>query len=198
MNTIVDNAIGIFCIFISLVIIVFLLIFRKKSKNKKVDNWFIFLFLIMIGLCLVMIYQNSKFSRQASSDIYLVEKMQVEINIFKNYEKRIPKVSEMYLNKIIPEKNMITVDKVNKLVSSYKNTPIDIGDKDNQILLNYSIADDSGRAYVYCLNMANRVSDNIEGVDIIINDKVINKSNVDNVEEICKKDSSNTYSIILK
>jgi competence protein ComGF len=90
MNTIVDNVIGIFCIFISLVIIVFLLTFSKKSKNKKVDNWFIFLFLIMIGLCLLMIYQDSKFSRQASSDIYLVKKMQVEVNTFKNYEKRIP------------------------------------------------------------------------------------------------------------
>lgn len=198
MNTIVDNVIGIFCIFISLVIIVFLLTFSKKSKNKKVDNWFIFLFLIMIGLCLLMIYQDSKFSRQASSDIYLVKKMQVEVNTFKNYEKRIPKISEMYLNKIIPEKNMITVNKVYKLVSSYKNTPIDIVDKDNLILLNYSITDDSGRAYVYCLNMANRVSDNIAGVDIIINDKVINKNNVDNVEEICKKDSKNTYSIIFK
>jgi len=198
MNISVDSFLGIFWIFISLVIIICLFALRKKSKNKKVENWFIFLFFITIGLCILMIYQESKESPQASSDIYLIKKMQVEINTFKSYEKRIPKVSEMYLNRIIPEKNMMTANKVNKLVSRYKNTPIDIQDKDNQILLNYSITDDSGSAYVYCLNMANKISDSVEGINIIINDKLINKNNVDNIEEICKKDSTNTYSIIFK
>lgn len=164
-----------------------------KEKANQINFWIMF-----IILCGVMIYKDSGESEQAGYDAKLIKDIQVKINTFKEYEKRTPKVSEMYLNKIISEKNLKTINKVNKLVSYYEDTPIDVLTSDNQILLNYSISSESSRPYEYCVNIAKNIVTDIENVDIKINNKVINKDNLDNIEDICKKDSANTYTIIFK
>lgn len=184
-------------IIILLGLLLFTYTLRNKIGKEKANQMSIF-WIMFIILCGVMIYKDSGESEQAGYDAKLIKDIQVKINTFKEYEKRTPKVSEMYLNKIISEKNLKTINKVNKLVSYYEDTPIDVLTSDNQILLNYSISSESSRPYEYCVNIAKNIVTDIENVDIKINDKVINKDNLDNIEDICKKDSANTYTIIFK
>lgn len=184
-------------IIILLGLLLFTYTLRNKIGKEKANQMSIF-WIMFIILCSVMLYKDSGESEQARYDTELMKDIQVKIDTFKEYEKRTPKVSEMYLNKIIPEKNLKTIDKVNKLVSYYEDTPIDVLISDNQILLNYSISSESSRPYEYCINIAKNIINDIDNVDIKINDKIINKNNVDNIEDICKKDSNNTYSIIFK
>jgi hypothetical protein len=185
----------------NIIILLCLLLFTYSLRNKigkeKATHMSIF-WIMFIVLMSVMLYKDSKESEQAGYDVKLIKNIQVKINTFKEYENRTPKISEMYFNKIIPEENLITINKVNKLVSYYEDTPIDVLTSDNQILLNYSISSESSRPYEYCVNIAKNIVTDIENVDIKINDKVINKDNLDNIKDICKKDSANTYTIIFK
>lgn len=184
-------------IIILLGLLLFTYTLRNKIGKEKANQMSTF-WIMFIVLMSVMIYKDSGESEQAGYDAKLIKDIQVKINTFKEYEKRTPKVSEMYLNKIISEKNLKTINKVNKLVSYYEDTPIDVLTSDNQILLNYSISRESSRPYEYCVNIAKNIVTDIENVDIKINDKVINKDNLDNIKDICKKDSANTYTIIFK